>query len=290
MRVKPAIVFLVLVFVFILFSFPNSALAESSKSLTLSPLRTEFDIAPGTSKQGKLTIDNPSDKDLTVDLSSEAFSVINRQYDYAFDSTTELSKWVTFSDNNFSLKSGESKIVQYIVGVPISSEPGGRYISLFASTDTTNDGSIVNSRQRIGSLLYITVSGDVTRNGNLLTMSSPTFVGDSSNFSITLQNTGTTHFTSRYSVDVKNVLDGKTIKSTSNESLILPATVRTILGKIPAPKWPGLYKIEYNIGLGDMPAITKSNYIIYVNPATWIIVAIITVLTLGIFIVKKIKR
>ena len=54
------------------------------KGLTLSPLRNEIEIAPGTSLDGVLTVTNSTKKPMTVSMNAEAFSVINQQYDYAF--------------------------------------------------------------------------------------------------------------------------------------------------------------------------------------------------------------
>jgi hypothetical protein len=108
--------------------------ATKSKGLTLSPLRTELDIAPGTSLDGMLTVTNNSSKPMSVAMSAEVFSVINQQYDYAFTAESNVVQWVSFDHTEISLQPGKSQDVKYMVGVPLSAEPGGRYISLFAST------------------------------------------------------------------------------------------------------------------------------------------------------------
>lgn len=266
-----------------------TAQAAESKGLTLSPLRTELNIIPGTLSNGVLTTTNSTDKPIVVQLSAEEFSVVNQQYDYSFSSGSDISKWVTFASNNLNLAAGESKQVSFSVSVPLSAEPGGRYLSLFASTDIKISDSGINSRQRVASLLYITVDGSVTRDGNLISLTSPWAISGESMWSMTLQNTGTTHFRSRYSAVIKNVLFDGEVTSVSGDTLILPGTVRVILDKLLLPQFPGLYKIVYTIGLGDKPAVLETRWLIYMPLwATTVIVIFIVFIILALF--RKTKK
>jgi len=258
---------------------PASIFAVSKpKGLTLSPLRSELEIASGTSLDDTLTITNSTNKAMTVNLNAETFSVINQQYDYAFTEESNVVKWVTFNHPQVDLAAGQSEKIIYTVGVPLSAEPGGRYISLFASTDTGLSEEGVESRQRIASLLYITVLGDVTRSGHLVSLTSPWLMSGDSSWNVALQNTGTTHFRSRYNIKVNNIFN-EAVVSMSGDALILPGTVRSVSDKLPAPMIPGIYKVVYTIGLGDTPAIVETRFIIYMPPwATVVATAGITVL------------
>ncbi len=266
-----------------------TAQTAESKGLTLSPIRTELNIVPGTLSDGVLITTNSTDKPIVVQLSAEEFSVVNQQYDYSFSSGSDISKWVTFASNNLNLAAGESKQVSFSVSVPLSAEPGGRYLSLFASTDIKISDSGINSRQRVASLLYITVDGNVIRDGNLISLTSPWVIGGDNMWSMTLQNTGTTHFRSRYSAVIKNVLFDGEVTSVSGDTLILPGTVRVISDKLPLPQFPGLYKIVYTIGLGDKPAVLETRWLIYMPLwATTVIVIFIVCIILVLF--RKTKK
>lgn len=256
------------------------------KGLTLSPLRTELDIAPGTSLDGVLTVTNSTKKPMTVSMNAEVFSVINQQYDYAFTEESNVVKWVTFNRPEVSLTAGKSEKVMYTIGVPLSAEPGGRYISLFASTDTGLSEGGVESRQRIASLLYITVTGDVSRDGHLVSLTSPWAVfSDKSNWSVALQNTGTTHFRSRYSAKVQDLFGGK-VANMTGDALILPGTVRAVSDKLPLPQWLGIYKVVYTIGLGDTPAAVKTRFMLFM-PLWTIYVTIAAVIILILWLRRK---
>jgi hypothetical protein len=263
------------------FAAAQETTITKSKGLTISPLRSELSIEPGTSIDGVLTVTNSTNNPMTVDLSAEEFSVINQQYDYAFTTESDVTKWVSFNTKEFILTKSESKNISYRVSVPLSTEPGGRYVSLLASTDAGLSQNGVQSFQRIASLLYITVSGDITRAGNLISLSTPWFISGESVWSTAIQNTGTTHFRSRYNVQIKNLLGSGVVADMSGDALILPGTVRLVSDVLPSPTFPGIYKAIYTIGLGDTPAKTETRLVLFLPP--WITIIITAVTTLIIF-------
>jgi hypothetical protein len=251
---------------------------NAQKGLTVSPIRTELDAAPGTSQDKILTLTNNNDRPITVHLSVEEFSVINQQYDYAFNVETELTTWVTFTPDTLELAVGETKQATFRVGVPINAEPGGRYISMFASTNagSSNDGAL--SRQRIASLIYINVLGDVSRSGTLVSLNTPWLITGPTKWTASLQNTGSTHYRSRYNVTTQPLIGNDTISRSEGDALIMPGTVRSISDELPMPQLPGIYKVVYVIGLGDTPAVTQTRYMVYLPPVAIIVTLFATIL------------
>jgi hypothetical protein len=237
---------------------------------------------------GVLTVTNSTDKSMDVSLSAEEFSVINRQYDYAFTQNSDIAKWVKFAPSAVSLAVGESKQVTYSVGAPLSAEPGGIYISLFASTSANTADSSIASQQRVASLLYITVLGDVTRSGHLVSLSFPWIISDKATWSADLQNTGTAHYRSDYNVSVSNLFGGN-VGSSQGSALILPGTVRAVSDNLPLPKWPGIYKVSYSISLGDTPTVTRTRYMLYA-PALAIFVFLIVINIIVMLLLRLRKR
>ena len=270
-------------------SFGNTVYGISG--LTVSPLRTEFDIAPGTVANGVLTVKNSTSASITVNFNADEFSVIDQQYDYAFTEDSEVADWVSFSLSEVILLAGEAKEVLYSISVPLSAEPGGRYVSLFSSTNTNSDNLNIISKQRVASLLYITVTGDVTREGHLISLTSPWAIGGESAWSVAIQNTGTTHFRSGYNLSIKNIFGNSTVASMTGNALILPGSIRLVSDTLPTPKYPGIYKIVYNIGLGDTPAEVETRYILYLSPlAFMILISIIVIATVWLTRRKKSRK
>jgi hypothetical protein len=255
---------------------PAHAVTSQDRSLGISPLRNELTIAPGTSFDGKLTLTNSGKDPLSVTFDAEVFSVTDNVYDYAFDPAGTGVNWVTFSAESIEIQPTKSATIGYKVSVPIDAEPGGRYLSLFASSTPTTSETGVTSINRVASLLYITIAGDVTRTGKILTFDSPILSFGNPGWSSTLQNSGTTHFHSPYSVTVKSLFGGAALQSASGDSLILPSSVRLISQPIPMPEWIGIYRLDYTIGLGDLPAKQETRWILYLPPfQALILIAII---------------
>lgn len=268
-----------------------SAVTSGGPGLTISPVRTELEILPGTAIDKVLTVANTTQSKMAVTLTAESFRAINPSYDYAFDKEAEITKWVRFSDDSFELGKGESKDITFSIGVPVTSEPGGRYLAMFASYDTASSSSDATiSRQRVGSLLYITVSGDVTRNGSLVSLNSPSYIGGGQpQWSMFVQNSGSTHFRSRYSVSVENLIGGSSVATMTGNSLILPGTVKQIIDNIPLPKLPGIYKVNYTVGLGDTPAVVETRYIIYI-PTVVLVVGLTAVILIISLLTQKVRK
>lgn len=241
------------------------AATTQDRDLTLSPLRTELAVAPGTAIDGVLKVSNRTPKSMNVTLSAEVFRVTNEQYDYAFSEDSDAAKWIRFDQDTIELSSGEEKTVEYQLAAPLKAEPGGRYISLFASANTESDSATVPSRQRVASLLYITVQGEVTRTGQFLGLDMPWLTTKDSVWSTRIRNGGTTHFRSRYSIVMKTI-GGEIVSEQREDALILPGTVRLVSDTLRMPRWPGLYQLDYKIGLGDSPSHRESRWIFFSPP------------------------
>lgn len=256
---------------------PAHAISSPDRSLGISPLRNELTIAPGTSFDGKLTLTNSGKETLAVTMNAEVFSVTDEVYDYSFDPSGKGVDWVTFGSNEITIESGKSATVTYKVAVPIDAEPGGRYLSLFASSSPSTAVPGVTSINRVASLLYITVDGDVTRIGKVLTFNSPLVTFGDPTWTATIQDAGTTHFHSIYSVTVKSLLGGAPLKSAQGDSLILPSSIRLLSQSIPHPDLLGIYRLDYTIGLGDTPARQETKWILYLPPLQTLLVLAILI-------------
>lgn len=268
---------------------PASAETAPDRSLGISPLRNELTIAPGTSFDGTLSLTNSGKTPLVVTLDAEAFSVTNEVYDYSFNPSGNGVEWVSFSNNSVTIPPSGLATVTYKVAVPISAEPGGRYISLFASSSPTASSTGVTSINRVASLLYITIAGDVTRTGKVLTFNSPIITFGNPAWSATIQNSGTAHFHSLYSVTVKSLFGGNALKTVQGDSLILPSSVRLISQSIPNPDWIGVYRLDYTIGLGDIPAKQETRWILYLPPFQTL-VCTVGIVFAGLLLIPRRKK
>ncbi|MCA9334597.1 hypothetical protein KC953_00465 [Candidatus Saccharibacteria bacterium] len=291
-RTKLMAATLVTILCFLLAPAQTVCAIRDIKGLALAPLRTELSVSPSETISRKLQLTNYSDTQMTVRLDAEEFGVVNQQYDYSFDAQSDVSKWVSFDSPEVDIDPGKTHVVSYVVDVPQNAEPGGRYISLFASSDVQTAPGEIHTEQRIASLLYLTVRGDVTRIGSLKSLKSPVVFDGYEPWKLVVANTGTAHFRSKYTVSVRSIFDNSEVASRSGDSLVLPHTTRAISAQMPVLKYVGVYRAVYTVGLGDAPA-AKREFIIYFLPKqSYVPLASLTVIVIaGIsYVVWKLRQ
>ena len=267
-----------------IFVVPSAHAASAARQLTITPLRSEYTIPAGTTQKGTITLKNTGTEALDVTLDAEAFKVINENYDYSFQPNSTLGTWVGFSSDDFELTPNSSKNVEYSLNIPIDAEPGGKYLSLFASSIPTNDSSAIVPVERVGSLLYLTIPGGTTQAGKLLSLHTPSVVFGTSSWNATIQDSGTNHFRSTYSATLSDAF-GRKLSTTTDSRLILPQTVRLLSGDIPAPTWLGVYKVTYDFSLGDSPDAVQTKWLVSLPPLQ--IAALMVILLALVFLVTK---
>jgi hypothetical protein len=249
------------------------------EGLAISPLRNELEVSPGVSQDGILWLTNTSERTMAVDMTVEEFNVVNADYDYDFVKNTGVAKWVSFDEPSFELAPGQYKEVVYTIGVPLTAEPIGKYFGIFASTNVHSADGRADSIQRVASLFYLTVSGDVVRAGEAKALSSPWFIANEGSWGVLVQNVGTTHFHSRYTVSVSDIFTGSKVAETSGSKLIIPSSVRSVVDVVPLPPVPGVYRVEYLVGLGDSPPFKQDKYVLYLP--SYVMGVFLTVVLVG---------
>lgn len=270
--------------------YNTNSIAGAVSGISISPVTKEVNLLPGTSLDGYISVTNSTNEKMSLSLSVEEFNVTNYQYDYTFIKESDISKWISFQEDELSLGPNQTKNINYNIGVPLSTEPGGRYLSIFVSSDKkfNSDESIL--RQRLASLVYINVEGEATRNGSVISFRSPWLAMGNPIWSAALRNSGTTHYRSRYTINVANLFDEKISEDKYGEALILPGTIRLITDNFNLPKWPGIYKINYQIGLGDNPAFKQTKIVIFLPSYAIVLLFFLLILLIITIRSKVIKK
>ena len=130
----------------------------SAGSLSIQPLRQELELKPGQANSSNILVRNTGREPATINISAESFGVINEDYDYSFTQSQDLAKWVRFDEQKTTILPNQSFKFNFTISVPISAEPGGKYIAIF-STLSSQSLSNINSIERVGQLIYLSVSG-----------------------------------------------------------------------------------------------------------------------------------
>lgn len=287
MRFRVLILFILIVSSIAGIGHPVSAETMPKRRLLITPLRSELVIDAGTAYKGTVMLSNTGTSSLTIKLDAQAFDVVNQNYDYVFKPKSPVNDWVNFAQPSIVLNAGQSYTVNYLISVPIGAEPGGKYISIFASAQpSTKDG--ITTVDRVGSLIYMTVPGAITKTGELLSLKSPFIATDQISWSAIIRNSGTAHFRNIYEARL-TTLWNTDITTTKDSALILPTSVRLVQGMIGRPKLLGLYKVHYTFSLGDTPNAEKTMFVVYLPPVQVIPIMAFIVLA-GVIAFKLAQR
>lgn len=221
----------------------------------MTPVREYIQVAAGGATGGRFTLANLTDREANIVVSVEQFTVEDYTYDYRF--TPSKKDWVKLSTNQLQLQAGKSREVSYEIKAPEGATPGGYYFTIFATDMLDTDRKV-----RVGEALYVTVKGDLKLTSYIQNASLPMVAFNSDiPFSFDINSTANSHFFTYAS----GKLAGLGIESKSDEAthLMLPGTIRTIKGTIPAPVFPGVYQATYGYRVDDGQTITQTRYLVY---------------------------
>lgn len=142
-------------------------------SLSISPLKFEFNIEQSKSTKDKIKVTNNWDTTITLYSSKEDFIAWDDSWTPKFvkpeDQTNPeyaLSNWIKIEDGNVTLAPGESKEVKFSVNLPKNAEPGWHYAAVFFSPGTPSWAQVAVV-QRLWVLVLVNVPWEVKVEWNL---------------------------------------------------------------------------------------------------------------------------
>lgn len=240
------------------------ARAATPNGIEVKPVRNYPALDRGSTGTGSLTLTNNTSAAQNISMSVETFGVTGENYDYSF-STSEEVNWISFAEPKFTLQPKQTKSVSYSIAVPGDATAGGHYFSLLTIIDPPQDGEGVTEIRRVASLLYLEVSGSITKKSNLVSFSLPWFTTKPTiPTEVNLSNSGTSHSRARVLVTGRSWLS-LLLRQPANqyaliEGTIVPSTVRRLPGEVKLPVSPGVYKItaEYAPNQGGIVRINKT--------------------------------
>lgn len=225
----------------LVFAFISLFLSYTSSfaSLSISPLKFEFDITTSSSLKEKIKLTNSWDTPITLYSSKEDFIAWDDSWTPKFvkpENQTQaeysLSNWIDVEDKNITLAPSESKEIYFSVKVPQNAEPGWHYAAIFFSPGTPS-WSQVTVVQRLWVLVLVNVPGEVNIAWNVNSFkvwkTSEKIFEETQNFSdfpITFQtlfqNDGNIHLkpTGKITITDEN---GEVLKNIGKETLSSPA-------------------------------------------------------------------
>lgn len=257
--------------------------------IEVKPVRNYPSLDRGSTGTGTLTLTNKTTSVQDISMEVETFAVTNENYDYKFGTSEEVN-WIVFDEPTFSLQPKQTKTVRYSIAVPGDAAAGGHYFSLLTTIVPPQDNPGVTEIRRVASLLYLEVSGSITKKSSLVSFSLPWFTTQPTiPADMQLSNNGTSHTRAKVLIEGRSVLSLIFRQPQQQygivEGTIMPATVRKLTTDVQLPGSPGIYQVsaKYSPTQGGK---TEYNRTVLYAPIWFIVVIIVTLVGLIITIIR----
>lgn len=272
----------------------GATFAQSAEErITLSPAVSRPEPASaGSAFTGSLKIINDGTVDYDFTLYSRPFSVKGERYDPNYDEVgarTEAYQWVQFEKTKLHLKAGERVDVGYTITVPQKTASGGHYAVLFAETQpASNSGGSVVRKKRVGSLLYMTVSGEIYESGSLVGIETKKIqTRRPIQADIRIKNEGNVHYRANIRAHYQDLFGSKKFQL-NQEALILPETTRRVPMIWEKPPYLGVFRTGGTIEFLGKTEVLPQKYIVFM-PTSLMVVLIGAVAIFVVYTVVKRK-
>jgi plastocyanin len=286
---------------FVLGSVP--AMAQDF-DLTVVPAKVELTVQPGQTLDFTITLMNRSSEPLELMVYPMDYYV-NPDNTYVFEEpgyyTYSCSRWVQVMHERVTIPPDSQLEELFRLNIPQDAEPGGHYGVLFfqdAREPPPEQGA--RPSPRVGSLLLLTVPGDIVREGSItgfevqndfLSLWGPGEDGGlgwpakSIGYHLEVENSGNVHITVYAEIRYWSRFGFGTGSLELGFMTILPGTVRYFDGYLPSPPALGIYKAEALMTYGPDQATfdveKRAETSFTVIPVLWILFIILGLLALG---------
>jgi hypothetical protein len=213
-----------------------SAYAEGSRStgtVMVSPTVLRLDVKHASTSEEHMTVTNPGDSPVSVQVYAAPYSVQGEEYDPTFEKSgarNDIVRWITFEHSRYTLKPQESVDIKFTITVPESVPAGGQYAAIFAQSEQTG-GEGINLAARAGMLLYAHTDGTTIDDTRYLSSAFPFWLHPGGTISTTARfiNQGNTDATISGQLKARNLLTGETVfEGETFEKYVLPDTIRAL--------------------------------------------------------------
>lgn len=139
--------------------------------LAITPIRSDIQVTLNWSTQWSVTLYNNSDQAYSFRMSAEDCTV-TADYKAPLCNPTSgsgvtvnsLASWISFETNDlFTIAPKWNRKINYTINTPSGAIPGGHYGAIFFNSPENSNvtGGSISMNRRIGSLLLVTVPGDI---------------------------------------------------------------------------------------------------------------------------------
>jgi len=208
--------------------------AQGFAALTIIPPKFELFGNPGDTINEKIRVRNESEQAVTYSIIVEDFTTTGEEGQVILEegdtvNSFSLAKWIETSSKDLILQPKEERSINFIINIPKNAEPGGHYASILFQAGENADlsGGGAQVAHRVGSLILLRVSGNVTENALIEEFSAPKYLEKSPvNFMLRLKNEGNTHINPQGTIVITDMFGKKVDEVPLEGRNVLPGATR----------------------------------------------------------------
>lgn len=288
---------------FVFFFLTGHVFAVSNLSLTATPVRLGDDFSirlkPGEKKQVQLKVRNGSDETISLESKATDFIVAEDGFTPVLidskqaDARWSLVSWLTLVPAEHKLASEEIAVVNVLIEVPKDALPGGHYAMVYHrplnANAVTETGSGIS--QRVGTLLYVVVEGDINEEAYISRFNWPKFLENGPvDFSLKVDNQSDIHINTQPVLKIYNLF-GKEVANIEVEAKnVFPKSEREFMGTWNRVWGFGYYKAVVEASYGNQGRVMTATAGLYLIPVKIILLVLIVALIITILFISLKKR
>ena len=291
-------------FTLLLFYPFTLAQAQTRVPLSVSPVRHELTIEPGSSEDFVFKFVNLSETDLAGSIKVADFIVRDNSgtpillEDENLSSKYAAASWVELPFDRATIDSGEVLQVAATITAPADAAAGGRYVAVYFEPTGTLPNYFGANQQgasgilpRVAGLLYIRVAGPISESAQVVRFDVPRFVENGPiDTEFEILNLGNYHVSPAPKLTLTNLLTNATVDEVQlEEKNIFPETSRIFDGQVGKKLLIGRYRVDMTTGYGSSGQGLLASAFVWAFPwrlALLILLGII-IITLVIMIIVK---
>lgn len=277
----------------------SAAFAQDAITITAIPPRLELEALPGATLQETIKVRNESAGEMAFDVKATDFIVNNNQgtpiaVDEAVSGRWSLASWITASPKKILLPPQQTSTIDLLISLPKNALPGGHYAMITYNPNREGllgiQGSGSAITQKVGTLVYLNVIGDVVEAANLKQFQVDKLFKYYGPTAITaeIENLGDIHLTPKGRLTITNLL-GKTVFSGQlEEKNIFPFASRLYDWKFPGKYHLGRYAAKLTAAAGSTQIPINGLIYFWIVPVKELAAGtILLILIIFIIILKK---
>lgn len=268
----------------------------------VGPAKVEVSLNPGESASSSISVLNRTGRTQRFVFSVEDFQASAEEDSNVLllgeeKSSKSFKDFVSLSQSEVILSHGQRVSVPIVLSSTSDMEPGGRFVSVVVSMTTDSleagDGNISTGTSviaRIATLIFVTIDGDVVREGKLVSFETRNkqkfFVNSMVPFRLSFVNDGTVHLNPYGLVVVKNSFGGVVETIELDPWFTLPDSTRIRDVVFEKQNLFGRYTAIAQINRGYDDNVDEISVSFFVIPVREVVLVIIALAVL-FFVIRK---